>query len=120
VGGARWRFLETICAYALEKLVENGEAEQAARRHGVFFRDLFAPDGQLVTLGDLPRYVQEMGNVRAALDWAFSPSGDKALGVALTAAYAPVWLHLSLIAECRDRVEHARNNLAEDCGLGLA
>ena len=110
--GPRWRLLETIRAYALEKLAENGETERAARRHAEFFRDLFAPseDTPLVTLNDLPSYIREIDNVRAALDWAFSPGGDKAVGIALTAAYAPVWLHLSLIAECRDRAERARDN----------
>ena len=110
----RWRLLETIRAYALEKLAERGEAEQAARRHAEFFRDLFAPaeDTPLVTLDDLPRYVREIDNVRATLDWTFSSGGDKAVGIALTAAYAPVWLHLSLIAECRDRAERARDNFA--------
>jgi non-specific serine/threonine protein kinase len=39
----RWRLLETIRAYALEKLAESGEAEQAAQRHAEFFRDLIAP-----------------------------------------------------------------------------
>ena len=111
-GDPRWRLLETTRAYALEKLAEHGEAERAARRHAEFFRDLFAPaeDTPLVTLDDLPRYVREIDNVRAALDWAFSGGGDKAVGIALTAAYAPVWLHLSLIAECRDRAERARDN----------
>jgi tetratricopeptide (TPR) repeat protein len=111
-GDPRWRLLETTRAYALEKLAEHGEAERAARRHAEFFRDLFAPalDTPLVTLDDLPRYVREIDNVRAALDWAFSRDGDRAVGIALTAAYAPVWLHLSLIAECRDRAERARDN----------
>jgi predicted ATPase len=39
----RWRLLETIRAYGLEKLVEAGEAERAARCHAEFFRDLVAP-----------------------------------------------------------------------------
>jgi predicted ATPase/DNA-binding winged helix-turn-helix (wHTH) protein len=110
--GPRWRLLETTRAYALEKLAEHGEAERAARRHAEFFRDLFAPaeDTPLVTVDDVPRYVREIDNVRAALDWSFSREGDRAVGIALTAAYAPVWLHLSLIAECRDRVERARDN----------
>jgi predicted ATPase/DNA-binding winged helix-turn-helix (wHTH) protein len=117
-GGSRWRLLETIRAYALDKLVENNEAKQAARNHALFFCNLFSlpSRGSLVTLADLPRYVRELDNVRAALDWAFSPDGDKPIGVALAAAYAPVWLHLSLIAECRDRVVRARDNLA-DSGL---
>jgi predicted ATPase/DNA-binding winged helix-turn-helix (wHTH) protein len=116
---ARWRLLETIRSYALERLTENGEAEEAARRQAVFFRDQFAPadKGPLVALEDLARYVGELDNVRAALDWAFSPNGDKAVGVALTAAYAPVWLHLSLISECRHRVVCARDNLSAGSGL---
>ncbi len=117
--GIRWRFLQTTRAYALGKLAEHGEAEQAARRHAVFFRNQFARavDTQLVALEDVPRYVREIDNVRAALDWAFSPGGDKAVGIALTAAYAPVWLHLSLIAECRSRIERARDNLTTDTDL---
>ena len=108
----RWRLLETTREYGLEKLAENGESERATRQQAEFFRDLFAPanDTPLVTLDDLPRYVREIDNVRAALDWAFSRDGDKAVGIALTAAYAPVWLCLSLTVECRDRVERARDN----------
>ena len=40
-GAARWYLLETIRAYALEKLAEHGEADTAAGRHAVYFRDLF-------------------------------------------------------------------------------
>ena len=117
----RWRLLETIRAYAFEKLAEHGEAEQAARRHAEFFRDLYAAGDnvQLVTLDDLARYTIEIDNVRAALDWAFSSGGNRGVGVGLTAAFAPVWLHLSLMAECRERVERARANLAAADGLSL-
>src|SRR5258708_11409393 len=36
-------FPYTTLFRSLEKLAANGEAEQAARRHAEFFRDLFAP-----------------------------------------------------------------------------
>jgi predicted ATPase len=85
----RWRLLETTRAYALEKLAESGEAEQAARRCAEFFRDLVAPaiHGSPVqpTAEDMARYGHEIDNVRAALDWSFSPVGDAAIGVVLTA-----------------------------------
>jgi len=107
----RWRLLESIRAYALEKLAESGEAVPAARCHAEYFRDLVAsaaPGSRAdSTLGSLTLCSREIDNVRAALDWAFSPAGDKEIGVALTAAYAPVWLHFSWHAECRDRAERA-------------
>src|SRR5258705_292935 len=56
-------------------------------------------------------YRPQIGDVRAALDWAFSPSGDVGVGVALTAATVPLWTHLSLLSECRTRVEQAIANL---------
>ena len=39
---SRWYLLETIRAYALEKLAEHGERDTAARRHALYFRDLFS------------------------------------------------------------------------------
>jgi len=106
---ARWSLLETIRAYALEKLVEHAEADIAAKHNALYFRDLFTPQPRGVRSSlsdeDLARCVREIDNVRAALDWSFSPAGDQAIGINLTAAYAPVWRHLSLMSECRERCE---------------
>jgi predicted ATPase/DNA-binding winged helix-turn-helix (wHTH) protein len=110
-GNARWTLLETIRAYALEKLAEHAEAEIAAKHHASYFRDLFAPQarGARSSLSDedLARRVREIDNVRAALDWSFSPAGDQAIGIDLTVAYSPVWRHLSLMIECREGCERA-------------
>jgi len=110
-GNARWTLLETIRAYALEKLAGSGESDDAQRRHAAFFRDLFTPQAQgtrpSLSDEDLASHVLEIDNVRAALDWSFSPAGDDAIGVDLTAAYAPVWRYLSLMSECRERCERA-------------
>jgi predicted ATPase/DNA-binding winged helix-turn-helix (wHTH) protein len=107
----RWRLLETTRAYALEVLAECGETELVARRSAEFFRDLVrsAMHGSPVmpTAEDMARYGREIDNVRAALDWSFSPAGDAAIGVVLTAAYAPVWLDVSLVVECRERIDRA-------------
>ncbi len=107
----RWRLLETIRAYALEKLAASGEAEQCFRRHAEFFRDLLqgsASSGYSeLTPEEMTHRGQEIDNIRAALDWAFSGTGDAALGFVLTAACGPVWLHLSLMTECRERCEYA-------------
>jgi predicted ATPase/DNA-binding winged helix-turn-helix (wHTH) protein len=110
-GAARWTLLETIRAYALEKLVAHAEAEIATKHHALYFRDLFAPlargAGSSLSDEDLARHVREIDNVRAAIDWSFSPAGNPAIGIDLTAAYAPVWQHLSLMSECRKRCERA-------------
>jgi len=114
-GGAmlRYRLLETTRAYSLEKLGQAGEFDAAARRHAAFFRDLFAPAGSPIQAGveDMARYAQEMDNVRAALDWAFSAAGDSDSGVVLTAAYVPVWLNFASMVECRERTERALDSL---------
>ncbi len=120
----RWRLLETVRVYALEKLVQSGEAQQTARRHAEFYRDAVGPavsgSPSHPSIEDLVRYGHELDNVRAALDWSFSPDGDAAIGVALTAAFAPVWLHLSLIVECRERAEQTLDVLPPDFDLSAA
>jgi predicted ATPase/DNA-binding winged helix-turn-helix (wHTH) protein len=117
-GNARWTLLETIRAYALQKLAESGESDDAQRRHAAFFRDLFTtqargPRSSLLD-EDLARHVREIDNVRAALDWSFSSAGDQAIGVDLTVAYAPVWRHLSQMSECSERCERALLSLEPD------
>jgi len=99
-----YRLLDTTRAYALEKLVESGEAEQAARRHATYYCDLLegtesAMDSAAVELS--------LANVRSALEWSFSERGDTELGVALAAASARLFLDLSLLSECRRWTEQA-------------
>jgi predicted ATPase len=105
----RWRLLETIRAYALEKLIEKGEYQDAARCHAEHLRDLVTPVAAgaraWLSRDDVARCGRELDNVRVALDWAFSPDGDAEVGARLTAAFAPIWQTLSLMGECRDRVE---------------
>ena len=107
----RFRLLDTTRAYAREKLTESGEAEQIAWNHAAFFRDLFmqaASDTQPpVAARGAARDGQELDNVRAALDWAFSAAGSTSIGIDLTAAYVPQWTKLSRFDECRTRIETA-------------
>src|ERR1700674_4182418 len=86
----RFRLLDTTRAYAIEKLDESSERERIARRHAEYYRDLFEraerevparPPGEWIA-----EFAPEIDNLRAALNWAFSPDGDESLGVLLTAA----------------------------------
>ncbi|WP_342731599.1 winged helix-turn-helix domain-containing protein [Bradyrhizobium sp. B117] len=104
----RWRLLESTRAYALEKLADAGGVEQAARRHAGFLRQIIAPLGDTSPApDDISRFAQEIGNVHAALDWAFSTDGDTALGIELTAGFVPVWMQLLSFVECSTRIERA-------------
>jgi predicted ATPase len=122
LGGATgwYRLLETTRAYALEKLTQSGEFEQVARRHAEYYRDLFErAEVELQTRPAsewLAAYGRRIDNVRAALDWAFSPTGDVPVGVALTIAAVPLWGQLSLVEECRGRVERALASLVPEAG----
>jgi non-specific serine/threonine protein kinase len=102
----RWRLLETVRAYAMDKLNSSGDRQSTARRHAEFFRDFFAtfdPNADLEGGSDeLPRYTREVDNLRAALSWAFSASGDATLGAALALAAVNFLLAASLLDECRN------------------
>ncbi len=106
-----YRLLETTRAYALEKLTGDAEFDAVARRHAEYYRGLIeaaaAEWDSRPTAEWLAAYAGHLDNVRAALDWAFSPGGDAAIGVALTVASVPLWMHLSLMEECHARVERA-------------
>jgi predicted ATPase/DNA-binding winged helix-turn-helix (wHTH) protein len=121
-GGAvrRYRLLETTRAYALEKLTDVGEFDTVARRHAQRYLELFAgAEAEAETRPTaewLADYAPRIDNVRAALDWAFSPTGDASIGVALTAAAVPLWTHLSLMEECRGRAERALAAIAAGAG----
>jgi tetratricopeptide (TPR) repeat protein len=108
---ARYRLLDTTRAYALAKLDECGKRERIARRHAEYYQDLFeraeAEWQRRPAAGWLADYGPQLDNLRAALDWAFSPGGDATIGVALTSAAVPLWIDLSLLDECRSRTEQA-------------
>ncbi|MEJ0019274.1 MAG: winged helix-turn-helix domain-containing protein [Acetobacteraceae bacterium] len=111
----RYRLLDTTRSYALEKLAESGERDRLARCHADYCRVLFErAESELESrptaewLGD---YRRQIDNLRAALGWAFGPGGDAGIGVALTAAAVPLWIHLSLLEECRSRAERALDAL---------
>jgi predicted ATPase/class 3 adenylate cyclase len=108
-GGTRYRLLETTRAYALEKLAEAEESAAIERRHAMFFRDLFdRAYGDWYTLPDVDwcnAYLPERDNLRNALDWAFGPHGEPAIGIEIAGTSHHVWWQLSLIAEVRQRME---------------
>jgi predicted ATPase/DNA-binding winged helix-turn-helix (wHTH) protein len=109
--GTRYRLLDTMRAYCMEKLDVARERALASRRHARYFRDRFRYAFEEWLQGsDLhwnAVYLAERDNVHAALDWAFSPQGDAAIGMSITADSGPAWLLWSLRSEGVARVELA-------------
>ena len=122
MAGSEWRLLETVRGYAQRKLEAAGERDAICRRHAVYHLDLL----KLVAAkrsadAEWPRSRQArllVDDVSAALEWAFSPRGDSALGVGLTLGAIPLWMDLSLIQECHRRVEQAIAGLGQEGGDG--
>jgi predicted ATPase/DNA-binding winged helix-turn-helix (wHTH) protein len=100
----RYRLLDMTRAYALERLGESGERETLARRHAEYYRDIFeraeAEWNTRPAAEWLADYGPRIDNLRVALDWAFSPAGDQAIGVALAAVTGSIWIQMGLLTEC--------------------
>ena len=83
-GGARYGMLEPVRQYALEKLEQSGEAQEARRRHAGFFLalaergapELWGPR----QAGWLDTLERENGNLRAAMNWALDANGAETAG----------------------------------------
>ena len=101
----RYRFLETVRFYALERLADSGEVTPTALRHAEFSAKLArqaSADWKTAPTSDWRRtYEADIGDIRAALDWAFSSEGDEQVGVDILAHSTPFWIQLSLYDECQ-------------------
>ncbi len=100
----RYRLLETTRAYALEQLRACGEYTRLAGAHASYYTDridatAFKNSGSIHEFA-LITFLPEWDNVRAALNWAFSSSGDPALGFALAARATPLLYEMMQLDEC--------------------
>jgi predicted ATPase/class 3 adenylate cyclase/DNA-binding CsgD family transcriptional regulator len=92
-GRTRYRLLETVRQYALEKLGESGEADSVRARHRDHYTALAAlldaPAG-----GDYEQRIEqanlEIDNLRAAFAWSRENS-DVELALALASSLQPLW-----------------------------
>jgi len=89
----RYRLLETIRQYALERLVESGEGEGVRERHLDYFTALTEhADPELPgpkQLTWLNRLEAELDNLRAALQWSLEK--DVEAGLRMAAALRAFW-----------------------------
>jgi len=115
-----YRLLDTTRAYALEKLASSGEYDSIADRHARFsIRMLEGSPGNLFDLqsagaaADVAR--DDLGNMRAALEWSFGPNGSDGTAIRAAAAASQLFLAKSLFVECRRWMERAIDRMAENC-----
>jgi predicted ATPase len=105
----RFRLLETTRVYARVKRDKLGETAELSRRIAIYSKALLSEAGTNLVVTQtqawVMRYGPEIDNIRVSLDWAYSPGGDRELGIDIILLCLPLWLRLSLIGECRDWVD---------------
>jgi predicted ATPase/DNA-binding winged helix-turn-helix (wHTH) protein len=100
----RYRLLDTTRTYAAMKLTDAGEADILRRRHAEYYRELLrkTPSDADLPADERRALAMHLGDIRAALNWAFGPGGDLSLGVDLTCYSSSIWLSKALFAECHE------------------
>lgn len=104
--------LEITRAYAADRLAVDPEYRGIAARHARRMCDVMRQCERdwdtMPRAAWLRSYLRYMGNVRAALNWAFGPDGDAAVGVRLAAA---MMLRMGRISGEEELRAHARHAL---------
>ncbi|MDL2407764.1 hypothetical protein PY650_19290 [Rhizobium calliandrae] len=110
-GVTTYRLLESSRVYALEKLEASGETPRMRRLHVEWAIETMRRAETDWTCTKrviwVERYSPMLGDIRQALEWAFSPEGDIRAGVRLSALVMPLGLHMGLVDECRERTRVA-------------
>jgi predicted ATPase/DNA-binding winged helix-turn-helix (wHTH) protein len=104
-----YQLLDTSRAYASEKLQTSDEYNEIRRRHArLCCTWAAAVSDENVSRDDWQEgRNRRIDDVRAALDWCFSPHGDASIGVELAAKSAPLWFQLSFLNEYCEYLERA-------------
>jgi hypothetical protein len=112
--GTRYRLLESTRYYAAEKLAD---AQAMHRRHAEHFAARFAAATAewetIPTQQWLARYEADIDNLRGALEWAFGPDGDVAVGLDLVGHSHVLWAELGLMLEHRRCVIEALGKIGK-------
>lgn len=90
----RHRFIESVAHFALDRLVESGEANDARRAHLEHFAAMAQTLGAVVESSADPAAIDALAaeepNLRAAIDWAAAT--DPVLGRTIAVSLTPYWI----------------------------
>jgi predicted ATPase len=119
-GESRYRYLETIRQYAMEKLLESGDAVEARNRHLAHFMEYsrraeenFATPQRLLWLN---RLNLEHDNIRSALGWALD--SDPASALQMVCLLSAFWMSHNYLTEGCNWCQAAITRV-EESALGL-
>jgi predicted ATPase/DNA-binding SARP family transcriptional activator len=109
VSETRYRLLETIRQYALEKLVGIGEASAIRDQHLGFYLSLAEKSEPYIFSSEstawISRLDKELDNIRAAMDWSTN-SGKAAAALQIAGSLVYFWwTHAFLTSEWHDRIQ---------------
>jgi len=109
-GETRYRMLETIREYALEKLTSSGEADAVQWRHAEYY--LAQAEASESVSNSIPpalleRLETEYDNLRAALEWSQQAADSAELGLLLAGALRGFWVNRGYWSEARGWLEGA-------------
>jgi predicted ATPase len=106
--GSRYLLSHPTRAFAHGKLVRHGERDLVARKHALYLQCVLEYAEIEFDRSEpgpwMEHYACLLEDVRSALEWAFSPSGDPYIGVDLTMAAIPLWLLSSQSDELQRRI----------------
>ena len=106
-GAPRFRLLETVREYALERLADSGEVDALRGRHAAYFVALAEQAEPELEGASQPEWLacldREHDNLRAVLQWALA-GGDVRAGLRLAGSLAWYWWEHGHVREGRERL----------------
>lgn len=112
----RYRLLESVRQFALEKLEEDGELAEAAERHALYYARVAEAAAPNLIGGDqaaaMRRLAFDEGDLRAALAWAGDTTGGfiidtsarKRVGLRIVASLGRYWYVTGRLTEALDAI----------------
>lgn len=122
-GEPRYRMLETIREFALERLEGDGRLNEIARRHARQFADLAERAreelDEAVTERWIDRLEVEHDNVRTALRWSLDHDEDAALALRIVSSMATFWHVRGYLSEGYTATLNALESAGQDADSRL-